>query len=321
VSDLSDKYAELLSRYLEGEGESALTAAYDASREAAASGMGLFEFQAAMRTAIESLFETKIKPEEAWRPGPVQTFMAECLGAFDLAFGGLREAGKHAAFRADQARAETSRAQEALEATQLNYKRLFEGHPEPMWVYDLETLAFLDVNDAAVQNYGFSREEFMAMTIKDIRPASEVAAMLKRVTQSDVLERSTGWVHRTKDGKLMDVEITSHGVDFGGRKARFVMAQDVTDRIRLEQQVRQSQRLESLGQLAGGVAHDFNNLLTAVVSSLELIQTKTAEDLTRRLADVALRAAMRGGQLTHQLLSFSRRQNLRPTVVLSLIHI
>src|SRR5438270_2035870 len=73
--------------------------------------------------------------------------------------------------------------------------------------------------------------------------------------------------------------------------------------------------MEAVGRLTGGVAHDFNNLLAAVVASLELIRTKTVEERTRRLADVALRAAMRGGQLTHQLLSFSRRQNLRPTVV------
>src|SRR4029077_7655228 len=149
------------------------------------------------------------------------------------------------------ARAETSRAQEALEATQLNYKRLFDSHPEPMWVYDLETLAFLDVNDAAVQRYGFTRGEVMDVTMEDIRPASEVPELMKSISRDDVLERSSGWVHRTKEGKLIDVEITSHRVEFGGRPARFGMAQDVTERIRLEQQVRQSQRLESLGQLAG----------------------------------------------------------------------
>jgi PAS domain S-box-containing protein len=318
VSDLSDKYAELLTKYLEGEGESALVAAYEVSREAAASGMGLFEFQAAMRTAIESLFGTKLKPEEAWRPGPVQAFMTECLRAFDLAYGGLREAGKHAVSRADQARAETSRAQEALEATQLNYKRLFYGHPEPMWVYDLETLAFLDVNDAAVQRYGFTRDEFMAMTIKDIRPASEVPELMRSISRDDVLERSSGWVHRTKDGKLIDIEITSHRVDFGGRPARFVMAQDVTERIRLEQQVRQSQRLESLGQLAGGVAHDFNNLLGVILNFALFVKESLSaaadgpdgERWRPALKDVERieRAAESAARLTHQLLAFARRE-------------
>lgn len=322
MTDLSEKYAELLSKYLDGEGETALSAACEASREAAASGLGLHEYQVAMRRAVESLFGTKLKPEDTWKPGPVQTFMKECLAAFDLTYGGLRETSQHARARADEARAQTSRAQEALEATQLNYKRLFESHPEPMWVYDLETLAFLDVNDAAVQNYGFSREEFMAMTIKDIRPASEVPAMLKSVTNDQVLERSSGWLHRTKDGKLMDVEITSHRVDFGGRPARFVMARDVTEKSRLEQQLRQSQRLESLGQLAGGVAHDFNNLLGVILNFALFVKenlTKAVEEPDGErwrpaLKDVERieRAAESAARLTHQLLAFARREVVQP---------
>src|SRR4029077_4447269 len=203
-----------------------------------------------------------------------------------------------------------------------NYKRLFDGHPEPMWVYDLETLAFLDINDAAVQRYGFTRDEFMSMTIKDIRPASEVPELLKTITRNDVLERSAGWVHRTKDGRLIDVEITSHGVDFGGRPARFVMAQDVTERIRLEQQVRQSQRLESLGQLAGGVAHDFNNLLGVILNFALFVKERIAaaatapdgDQWTPVLKDVQRteRAAESASRLTHQLLAFARKEVIQP---------
>jgi len=160
------------------------------------------------------------------------------------------------------------------------------------------------------------------MTIKDIRPASQVPELLKSITQDDVLERSTGWVHRTKEGKLIDVEITSHGVDFGGRPARFVMAQDVTERSRLEQQVRQSQRLESLGQLAGGVAHDFNNLLGVILnfalfvkeSLTEAADGPDGERWRPALKDVERieRAAESAARLTHQLLAFARREVVQP---------
>ena len=322
MSDLTETYTDLLTRYVAGEGESALAAAYEASRQAAAGGMGLFEFQTAMRSAVESVLGTKIKPDDAWKPGPVQTFMAECLAAFDLTYGGLREAGKHARTRAEDAQLERHRAEEALELSELNYKRLFEGHPEPMWVYDAETLAFLDVNDAALRRYGYSREEFLSMTIKDIRPPDEVPSLMASIASTEVLDRSAGWVHRTKDGKLLDIEITSHAVTFGSRPARFVMAQDVTERRRVEQQLRQSQRLESLGQLAGGVAHDFNNLLGVILNFALFVKENLASavdgpdgDRWRPvLKDVERieRAAESATRLTHQLLAFARREVVQP---------
>jgi signal transduction histidine kinase/CheY-like chemotaxis protein len=129
--------------------------------------------------------------------------------------------------------------------------------------------------------------------------------------QRYVAQRTMAGLTRTVDVMVVLVP----GETDGGDRFIITSARDITEREQLEAQLRQAQKMEAVGQLTGGVAHDFNNLLTAVVSSLELIRSKTAEERTRRLADVALRAAMRGGQLTHQLLSFSRRQNLRPTVV------
>ena len=108
------------------------------------------------------------------------------------------------------------------------YQLLFEVNPHPMWVYDLETLAFLAVNDTAVRRYGYSREEFLGMTIKDIRPPEDVPALLENVAQvSEGLDEAGVWRHRTKDGTLIEVEIVSRTLTFVDRKAELVLAQDV----------------------------------------------------------------------------------------------
>ena len=84
---------------------------------------------------------------------------------------------------------------------------------------------------------------------------------------------------------------------------------------RVEAQLRQAQKMEAIGQLTGGIAHDFNNLLTAVIGNLELLQSRLSDQRSRSLAEAALRSALRGGQLTQQLLAYARRQNLSPRPV------
>jgi PAS domain S-box-containing protein len=80
-----------------------------------------------------------------------------------------------------------------------------------MWIYDLETLAFLDVNEAAVEKYGYNREEFLGMTLKAIRPVEDVPRLLANVAQlRPALQHSGQWRHRLKDGTVIDVDITSH---------------------------------------------------------------------------------------------------------------
>lgn len=123
----------------------------------------------------------------------------------------------------------------ALSESEQRYKLLFESNPQPMWVYDLETLSFLMVNDAAVNHYGYSREEFLSMTLKDIRPVEDMPILTDRLTQETrPLQKSYGWRHRKKDGTLIDVEVTSHVMQFDGRPARLVLANDVTERKQTE---------------------------------------------------------------------------------------
>lgn len=122
------------------------------------------------------------------------------------------------------------------------YRDLFDSNPHPMWVYDLETLRFLMVNDAAVSHYGYSREEFLKMTLKDIRPAEQIPALLANLANPpQVLERSSGWQHIRKDGTLIDVEISSHSLNFEDRSARMVLAKDITEEKKTEEALRTSE--------------------------------------------------------------------------------
>jgi nitrogen-specific signal transduction histidine kinase len=114
------------------------------------------------------------------------------------------------------------------------------------------------------------------------------------------------------------VEITAHPIQFGKSDAKLVLANDVTERLKLEEQLRQSQKLEAVGQLAGGIAHDFNNLLTVVEGYAELMENDLAvDDPNRASVQEILVAAQRAASLTRQLLAFSRRQMLQP-ILLSL---
>jgi PAS domain S-box-containing protein/putative nucleotidyltransferase with HDIG domain len=140
---------------------------------------------------------------------------------------------------AQEARREAERQANHASRSEAQYRLLFESHPEPMWVYDLDTLQFLAVNEAALRQYGYSREEFLGMTIAAIRPAEDVPKLLERVAEvSASFTEPTVWRHLKKDGTPLDVEIRSFGLSFQGRLARLVMATDVTARLRATEQLR-----------------------------------------------------------------------------------
>ncbi len=323
------------------------------------------------------------------------------------------------------------------------YQLMFSSNPYPMWISDSESLRFLAVNDAAVQTYGYSREEFLAMTTLDIRPPEEASALIDAVAhRREGLNNAGIWRHRRKDGSFLFVEVKAFGFEENGRKQELVLAYDVTrrrqmegalqqsqaylqslldnaplgifrsslegdcfetlnstlremlggytleealqlklskqvwadpkDRDRsieiarrnpvlkgfetsfqrrdgspipvrvsgtfirdadgsehfegyiedmtqqsvLEQQVRQVQKLEAVGRLAGGMAHDFNNVLVVVKLSTELMLRQITPDnpLTKPLLQVS-NAADRAAALTRQMLAFGRQQLMQTHII------
>ncbi|MDW8467580.1 MAG: PAS domain S-box protein [Chloroherpetonaceae bacterium] len=124
------------------------------------------------------------------------------------------------------------------------YEGLFEHNPTPMWVYDEKTLRFIAVNKAACQRYGYSKKEFLTMTIAEIRPPETVAAMLQKAKEIRRQKKAyTGlWQHRTKSGEVFTAEIHSHRVRFHGQPGRLVIAFDVSQRLKLEHDILQRER-------------------------------------------------------------------------------
>ncbi|MFU8860482.1 MAG: PAS domain S-box protein [Cyclonatronaceae bacterium] len=136
---------------------------------------------------------------------------------------------------------EKNRAEEMLRESETRFRFLFENNPLPMWFYDRETLAFINVNDMAVEKYGYTRKEFLSMTIKDIRPAEDVPILLQTYRDGENLHNAGIWRHMKKDGTVFQVEIIANPLVLNGKEVEIVLAYDVSEQIKAETELRESE--------------------------------------------------------------------------------
>ncbi len=135
---------------------------------------------------------------------------------------------------------QTKAFEKFIKSSEEKYKLLFYKNPQPMWIYDVNTLKFLEVNEASIDKYGYTRDEFLSMTIKDIRTPEEVEKLLIFEAQTKTLSYKTNWKHKKKDGQIIDVEITAFEFDYENTNAKLVLSNDITKHLLAEKELLKS---------------------------------------------------------------------------------
>ena len=210
---------------------------------------------------------------------------------------------------------ERIQAEQSLRQSEERFSKAFRSSPMPMSLTDLATGTILDVNDSLFRFFSWTREEMLGRTALELglwlRPEDR-AAMTAQLQEKKFI-REWPCQMRTKTGSVREVLLSVEPMNFSGQPNILAIIQDVTDRLNLEAQLRQSQKMEAIGQLAAGVAHDFNNVLTIIQghSGLLLHSPDTPASAHRSLTQISA-AAERAGSLTRQLLTFSRKQVMQP---------
>ena len=186
---------------------------------------------------------------------------------------------------------ERSAFSEKLKKSEKNYRHLFEFSPVPMWVYDLHTLHFLDVNEAAIKHYGYSKEIFMEMRIRDIRPPEDVENFENVIDNVRDRPNKKGigiFRHQKKSGEIIQVQVEESGIEYRDRDARLVLADDITEQKKYEKKLTDS--LKEKEVLLSEIHHRVKNNL-AVISSLLQLQAFNAKnkELEKKLYDSVFR--------------------------------
>jgi two-component system cell cycle sensor histidine kinase/response regulator CckA len=220
------------------------------------------------------------------------------------------------AFEVVQIALRARRAANASRDSEELYRAMFEVNTAIKLLIDPASGAIVHANQAACAFYGWSIDEMRQKRISEINLASpeEVHAEMERARSGGRLYFR--FQHRLASGDVRHVEVNSGPLVWHGQTLLFSIIHDITDRERLEEQLRQSQKMEAVGRLAGGIAHDFNNLLTVMLGSADLlVDAIPASDPMHAHAEQVFDAASRAKELTRQLLAFSRRQVLQPRPV------
>lgn len=209
-------------------------------------------------------------------------------------------------------------AEEKLLVSEEKFSKAFHLGPDAVTITSTEDGRYIEVNDSFLRLTGYARNELIGRTAVELgvwanpKDRQQVVALLNRSSEFRDLEIRIA----IKSGEVRTVQMSAHTIELGGQTCILAIIRDVTERRALELQLRQSQKMEAVGRLAGGVAHDFNNLLVGILGYSELLKKKLAEQSPLlRMANEINFAAMRARDLTSRLLALSHRQVLRPAVL------